>query len=344
MLGLPIPGTATPAVDERGRTLRDLRISITDRCNFRCRYCMPREQFGADHAFLARSALLDFDEIVHIATAAVTLGVRKVRLTGGEPLMRPGVVDLVSKLAAIPGLDLAMTTNGVLLPRFAHALAAAGLRRVTVSLDSTDDVTFGRMSDTRHTVDDVLEGIGAAQSAGLGPVKINTVIKRGVNDADIPHLAARFKGSGHIVRFIEYMDVGTTNGWNRTEVMPAQEIFNSIDRMAPLDPVPPSYSGEVASRYRYRDGTGEVGIISSVSDPFCGSCTRARLSAEGTLYTCLFASSGLDLRSILRGPRTTGDLVDAIDNTWSGRVDRYSELRGQHENTDPKIEMSYIGG
>lgn len=332
-----------PAPDLRGRALRDLRISVTDRCNFRCRYCMPRELFGADHAFLERSKLLSFSEIDEIVVAARDLGVRKLRFTGGEPLMRRGFTELVGMLSRFSDLDLAMTTNGVLLAKHARALRAAGLRRVTVSLDSLTDSTFRSMSDSKFSVEDVIAGIDAAEAAGL-PVKVNMVVKRGVNDGDVVAMATRFRGTGHVVRFIEYMDVGSTNGWDLTEVVTANEITEAIGSVYPIAPLAPEYPGEVASRYRYLDGAGEIGIIPSVSAPFCGTCTRARLSAEGVLYTCLFASAGLDLRSIVRGTRSDDDLRGAIGGRWATRDDRYSEERGKQALTRPKIEMSYIGG
>lgn len=342
---VPREGRTDAVRDRRGRALRDLRISVTDQCNFRCRYCMPREKFGAEHAFLERRALLDFDELSEVASTAHHLGVRKIRLTGGEPLMRRGICALVESLASLPGLDLAMTTNGVLLPQYAQSLATSGLHRVTVSLDTLDDHTFEAMSDSRHQVQDVLDGIAAAERAGLGPIKINMVVKRGANESDILDVAAHFRDTAHTVRFIEYMDVGSTNEWNASEVFPASDIIDTIHSRFPADPIEASYRGEVASRFRYRDGKGEFGVISSMSKPFCSTCTRIRVSAEGTLYTCLFATAGLDLRAILRGNRTPGDLTSALTGRWISRDDRYSELRNapgtSHNN---KIEMSYIGG
>ncbi|MCB2224092.1 MAG: GTP 3',8-cyclase MoaA [Actinobacteria bacterium] len=331
--------------DTLGRPLRDLRISVTDRCNFRCRYCMPREVFGKDYEFLARDLLLTFEEIERVARVSARLGVRKIRLTGGEPLLRKGVEDLVAMLAGVPGIDdLTMTTNGSLLARKAEALAGAGLHRVTVSLDSLDDATFAAMNDAGVAVGAILEGIDAAAGAGLTPVKVNVVVKRGVNDAEVPAIARHFRGTGHIVRFIEYMDVGHTNGWRLDDVVPAAEIVAAIAAEAPLQPVAAGYPGEVARRWRYEDGSGEIGVISSVTAPFCGSCTRARLSAEGMLYTCLFATGGHDLRALLRDGADDEALAGALTTVWEQRGDRYSELRSSRTVGLPKIEMSYIGG
>jgi GTP 3',8-cyclase len=290
-------------VDRLGRPLRDLRISVTDRCNFRCGYCMPRDVFGREYQFVPHAQLLTFEEISRVTRIFRTLGVNKVRITGGEPLLRRDLPTLIAMLADIDGLELALTTNGSLLARFAEPLARAGLDRVTVSLDSLDDEIFASMNDVRFPVKQVLDGIGAADAAGLAPVKINSVIKRGANDRGILDIARRFRGTGHIVRFIEYMDVGTTNGWRREDVVSADEIVDAINAVYPLEPVPPNYPGEVVSRYRYVDGSGEIGVIPSVTQPFCRACTRARLSADGELFTCLFASSGHDLRSIIRGGR-----------------------------------------
>jgi len=331
--------------DTRNRQLLDLRISITDRCNFRCRYCMPREVFGKDYEFLARDQLLSFDEIERVARVSTRLGVRKVRLTGGEPLLRRNAEGLIKRLAAIPEIDdLTMTTNGSVLARKAQALADAGLDRVTVSLDSLDDATFMAMNDSGVPVGVVLDGIDAAARAGLTPVKVNVVLKRGVNDGEVVSLAGHFKGTGHIVRFIEYMDVGHTNGWRLDDVVPAAEIVAAINAELPLEQVPANYPGEVANRWRYKDGEGEIGVISSVTRPFCGSCTRARLSAEGMLYTCLFATGGHDLRSLLRDGATDDELAGALEAVWMKRDDRYSELRSSRTVGLPKIEMSYIGG
>jgi GTP 3',8-cyclase len=325
--------------------MHDLRVSVTDRCNFRCTYCMPKEIFNREWEFLSRDALLSFEEIERLVRAAAGLGVHKVRLTGGEPLLRRDLERLVEMLAAVPGIeDLTLTTNGSLLARKAQDLAAAGLNRVTVSLDSMDDTVFQAMNDVGFPVEKVLDGIEAAAAAGLTPVKVNTVVQRGVNEGSVVDLARHFKGSGHILRFIEFMDVGTTNGWRMDDVYPADRIVEDIDRVFPLDPVPPNYPGEVANRYRYRDGSGEIGVIASVTHPFCGSCTRARISAEGTLYTCLFASRGTDLRALLRDGATDDELGDAMAGVWRRRRDRYSEIRTAGTSTPVKIEMSYIGG
>ena len=333
-----------PLLDTLRRPLRDLRISVTDRCNFRCVYCMPREVFGRDYAFLPRAALLTFEEIERLARVFASRGVEKIRLTGGEPLLRRDLDTLVAKLARIPGLDLTLTTNGVLLPAKAQALADAGLRRVTVSLDSLDDDVFRAMNDADVPVERVLAGIEAAHSAGLAPVKVNTVVKRGLNEDSVLPLARRFRGSGVVLRFIEFMDVGATNGWRLDDVVPAAEIVAAIDAEWPLEPVEPDYRGEVANRYRYRDGAGEIGLIASVTQPFCRDCTRARISAEGTLYTCLFASSGHDLRAPLREGASDAELGEVIDGIWGRRADRYSELRTAETPARPRVEMSYIGG
>jgi cyclic pyranopterin phosphate synthase len=330
--------------DTLGRPVRDLRISVTDRCNFRCVYCMPKEVFGHDYRFLERRELLTFEELERLASVFVSLGVQKIRLTGGEPLLRRELERLVAMLAAIPGLDLTLTTNGSLLPRKAHALADAGLGRVTVSLDSLDDVVFRAMNDVDFPVERVLAGIEAAAAAGLEPVKVNAVVKRGVNEESVLPLARYFRGSGQIVRFIEYMDVGHTNGWRLDDVVPAAEIVAAIDAELPLEPLPARYPGEVAQRYRYRDGSGEIGVIASVTQPFCGNCTRARLSAEGRLHTCLFATAGHDLRALVRGGASDEDVTEAIAAVWRARGDRYSELRTAETAGLPKVEMSYIGG
>ena len=331
--------------DTRGRPLRDLRISFTDRCNFRCVYCMPRAVFGADHAFLPRAELLTFEEIARLTAAFVTLGVEKVRLTGGEPLVRRDLPTLVGMLAAIPGVrDLTLTTNGVLLPRYAEALRRAGLQRVTVSLDADDDATFGRMNDARAPVSAVLAGIDAAEAAGMGPVKIKMVVKRGWNEHAIGSMARRFRGTGRILRYIEYMDVGATNGWRLDDVVTAEEILATIGAEFPLESVPATYPGEVATRYRYLDGGGEIGVIASVTRPFCGDCTRARLSADGQLYTCLFAAAGHDLRAVVRGGASDEELRAELRRIWAARDDRYSEIRTERTTHLPKVEMSYIGG
>jgi len=331
--------------DRLGRPVRDLRISVTDRCNFRCTYCMPKEIFNRQYEFLSRDLLLTFEEITRIARAFVAHGVRKLRLTGGEPLMRKGVEELVAMLSQIPDvLDLTMTTNGAMLSRKAGALKDAGLHRVTVSLDSLDDEVFTAMNDVGFPVQGVLDGIGVAAEVGLTPIKINMVVKRGVNDSSIVDMARHFRGTGHILRFIEYMDVGTTNGWRLDEVVPAGEIVQLIGFEFPLEPVGRNYRGEVAERWRYRDGGGEIGVISSVTQPFCGDCSRARLSADGSLYTCLFATTGTDLRALVRSGASDDELFDAIGRVWSGRTDRYSEIRADATLSKPKVEMSYIGG
>jgi cyclic pyranopterin phosphate synthase len=330
--------------DAFGRPVRDLRISITDKCNFRCVYCMPKEVYGREFHFLGRAELLTFEEITRMARAFVRLGVRKIRLTGGEPLMRREVERLVGMVAGIPGIDLSLTTNGSLLSGKARALADAGLRRVTVSLDSLDDRVFMAMNDVGFPVTRVLEGIDAAAEAGLSPIKINMVVKRGVNEDSVLPMARHFRNSGHVVRFIEYMDVGSTNGWRLDDVVPAAEILVLIDSELPVEPVGPNYPGEVTNRYRYRDGSGEIGVIASVTQPFCGTCTRARVTSDGRLYTCLFGSEGHDLRAILRGAASDDDLTAAIRKVWGVRRDRYSELRTSETPALAKPEMSYIGG
>ncbi len=329
--------------DTRARPLRDLRISVTDRCNFRCVYCMPKEVFGRDYTFLPRSELLSFEEIERLARVFVGHGVEKIRITGGEPLLRRELERLVERLAAIDGLDLTLTTNGSLLTQKAQALADAGLRRVTVSLDSLDDEAFRAMNDVDFPVARVLEGIEAAVAAGL-PVKVNMVVKRGVNEADVLPMARHFHGSGHTLRFIEYMDVGHSNGWRMDDVVPAAEIVTAIDAELPLEPLEANYRGEVARRYGYRDGGGEIGVIASVTQPFCGGCSRARLSAEGKLYTCLFAVRGHDLRALVRSGASDAELAERIGAIWRARSDRYSELRSERTLDLPKVEMSYIGG
>src|SRR5580765_80833 len=313
-------------VDALGRPIHDLRVSVTDRCNFRCVYCMPREVFGPGYEFLPRAELLTFEELTRLARAFAGLGVRKLRLTGGEPLLRANLDRLVAMLAGISDLDLTLTTNGSLLPRQAPALAAAGLRRVTVSLDALDDETFRRMNDVEFPVDRVLAGIDAAAAAGL-PVKVNMVVRRGLNEDQVLPMARYFREAGHTLRFIEYMDVGHTNGWRLDDVVPSAELAALIDAELPLEPVEAGYRGEVAERWRYRDGAGEVGFISSVTQPFCGDCTRARLSAQGQLYTCLFATAGHDLRALVRGGATDEEVAAAIASIWQARRDRYSELR-----------------
>jgi cyclic pyranopterin phosphate synthase len=332
-----------PPLDTRGRPVRDLRISVTDRCNFRCTYCMPKTVFGHDYRFRDRKELLTFEELERVARTFASLGVEKIRLTGGEPLLRKEIESLVARLAVIGGLDLTLTTNASLLARKAEGLRDAGLDRVNVSLDSLDDPTFRAMNDVDFPVARVLEGIDAAAAAGL-PVKVNAVVKRGVNDDGVVEMARRFRGTGHSLRFIEYMDVGATNGWRLDDVVPASEIVERIDAVFPLEPVGAAYRGEVAQRFRYRDGAGEIGVIASVTQPFCGDCTRARISAEGKLYTCLFAVRGTDLRALLRGGATDDDLRDAITAVWAARTDRYSEIRTERTSDLPRIEMSYIGG
>jgi cyclic pyranopterin phosphate synthase len=352
-------------VDRRGRVLKDLRISVMDRCNFRCPYCMPEDKYHKDFQFLPSHERLSFDEIVRLARIFAGLGVRKLRITGGEPLLRPGIADLVGDLSGIPGIDdVALTTNGILLAQHAAALKAAGLSRVTVSLDSLDPRVFLAMSGGRGSVDKVLAGIREAMDAGLTPIKLNAVIKRGVNDHTAVDLVERFRGTGVIVRFIEYMDVGTINHWQESDTVPSRELVARIAERWPIAPVEPNYHGEVAERYAFADGTGEVGFISSVSEPFCGSCTRARLSSDGQLFTCLFASRGTDLKGPHRDGASDEELRDFISAIWTAREDRYSELRsalragavpageGSGGNAEPgdtaepghKVEMYYIGG
>ena len=331
-------------LDTLGRPLHDLRISVTDRCNFRCVYCMPKEIFGKDYQFLPRSEILTFEEIERLVRIFVSLGVQKIRLTGGEPLVRRDLERLVEKLARIGDLDLTLTTNGSLLAQKARLLADAGLRRVTVSLDSLDDATFRGMNDVDFPVAKVLAGIEAARAVGLAPIKINMVTKRGVNESSIVPMARYFKGTGMTLRFIEFMDVGSTNGWRLDDVVPAREVVAMIDREMPLEPVQAGYRGEVAARYRYKDGSGEIGVISSVTQPFCADCTRARLSADGSLYTCLFATQGHDLRALLRSGATDEEITSAIAAVWTDRTDRYSDLRSKETAGLHKIEMSFIGG
>jgi cyclic pyranopterin phosphate synthase len=332
-------------LDQFRRPLRDLRVSVTDRCNFRCTYCMPKEAYGRDFRFLPRPDLLTFEEITRLVRVFVGGGVRKVRLTGGEPLLRRDLPALVAHIAAVEGVeDIALTTNGVLLTRHARALRDAGLRRVTVSLDSVDDAVFRAMNDMDVPLARVVEGIDAAIEAGLAPVKLNAVIRRGVNEAGTLDLARFARERGCILRFIEYMDVGTTNGWRLEEVVPAAELVARIDAEMPLEPVAAGYRGEVAGRYRYRDGGGEVGMISSVTRPFCADCSRARLSADGRLYTCLFATEGHDLRGPLRAGASDADLSDLVGGVWGGRRDRYSEARSELTAGLRRVEMSFIGG
>ncbi len=331
-------------LDRLGRPMRDLRISVTDRCNFRCRYCMPREVFGANFQFLPRDEILSFEEIARLGHIFARQGVRKLRLTGGEPLLRHGLPSLIAMLAQIPDIDIALTTNGSLLAEQAQTLSDAGLKRVTVSLDSLDDAVFRSMNDADFPVARVLEGIDAAAAAGLNPVKINAVVRRGVNDHTVVELARYFRDAGHIVRFIEYMDVGHSNGWRLNDVVPGGEIVRMISDEMPMEPIDANYGGEVAQRWRYRAGGGEVGVITSVTQPFCGDCTRARISAEGKLYTCLFATEGTDLRALLRDGSDDAAITATLRALWTAREDRYSELRSAATEKLPKIEMSYIGG
>jgi cyclic pyranopterin phosphate synthase len=333
-----------PLLDTLNRPLRDLRISVTDRCNFRCVYCMPKEIFGPGYEFMSRAEVLTFEEIARLARLFVAQGVQKIRLTGGEPLVRRDLHKLVAMLSGIGGLDLTLTTNGSLLTQQAQALKQAGLKRVTVSLDSLDDDVFKVMNDVDFPVAKVLEGMEAARKADLWPIKVNMVVKRGMNEASILPMARFLREKGYILRFIEYMDVGTTNGWRMDDVVSAAEIVRLIDAEMPLEPIEANYVGEVAERWRYKDGNGEVGVIASVTQPFCGACNRARLSAEGKLYTCLFAASGFDFRRMLRQGATDEELSAALARVWRARDDRYSEQRS--ENTIPltKVEMSHIGG
>ena len=332
-----------PLADTLGRAMRDLRISVTDRCNFRCVYCMPREVFDAYYRFLPHSAILSFEEIARLARIFVGLGVKKIRLTGGEPLVRKNLERLVEMLSPL-GAELTLTTNGSLLAKQAQALAKAGLDRVTVSLDSLDEAIFRAMNDADFPVAKVIEGIEAAADAGLGPVKVNMVVKRGVNDGDIVAMAGRWRGTGHIMRFIEYMDVGSTNGWRMDDVVPSAEVVRRISERWPLEPLDANYAGEVAERWRYADGSGEIGVISSVTQAFCSSCTRMRLSTEGSLYTCLFAHSGHDLKALVRGGASDDQIGNEIAAVWQKRGDRYSEIRTEQTSRQRKVEMSYIGG
>ena len=345
--------SAAQLVDTRNRELRDLRISVTDRCNFRCVYCMPKETFGRDFTFIQRDDLLTFEEITRLARIAVAHGVQKIRLTGGEPLLRRGLESLVGMLAQLRtpdgrAVDLALTTNGSALAVKAQSLKDAGLRRVTVSLDSLDDATFKEVNDVDFPVAKVLHGIDVAHEVGLGPIKVNMVVKRGQNDQDIVAMARHFKGSPYILRFIEFMDVGSSNGWKMGEVVPSAEVISRINAELPLEEVAPNYSGETSTRWRYRDGSGEIGVISSVTRSFCGTCTRARISTEGKLFTCLFATGGHDLRALLRGGSSDEQLATVMAGIWRERADRYSDLRSAQTDelgpTGKKIEMSYIGG
>ena len=338
-------GLAESVTDTLDRPLHDLRISVTDRCNFRCTYCMPEEVFGRGYRFLPRNLLLTFEEITRLARIFIGHGVEKIRVTGGEPLLRRDLEQLIDMIARLDGLrDLTLTTNGALLAKKAQALKDAGLQRVTVSLDSLDDAVFGTMNDVDCPVDRVLEGIDAARAAGLSPIKINMVVRRGVNDDGVLDMAGYFRGTDCVLRFIEYMDVGTTNGWKLDDVVPAAEIVATIGDQLPLEPVDPNYRGEVARRYRYRDGGGEIGVIASVTQPFCGDCTRARLSAEGVLYTCLFATAGQSFRELVREGRSDEEISEFLCGVWTARTDRYSELRTAETGIRPKVEMSHIGG
>jgi cyclic pyranopterin phosphate synthase len=344
----PTPAADAPLTDALGRPLHDLRISVTDRCNFRCAYCMPKEVFGRDYQFLPRDELLTFEEIARVARVFAGLGVRKLRLTGGEPTVRRGLPALIRMLAATEGIqDLAMTTNGSRLAKMAVDLRAAGLHRVTVSLDSLDDARFREMSGAGFPVSLVLDGIEAARAAGLTPIKINVVVKRGVNQADALAIARRFRGPDYAVRFIEYMDVGTTNGWRMDDVVPSAELIEALGRELPLEALDAGYRGEVARRYRHagKDSAGELGFIASVTQPFCGDCTRLRLSADGQLYTCLFAVKGHDLRGVLRDRATDNQIAAFLRTIWTKRTDRYSERRtAATTGKRRKVEMSYIGG
>jgi cyclic pyranopterin phosphate synthase len=341
-----------PVLDTLGRPIHDLRISVTDRCNFRCTYCMPREVYGRDFAFLPRAELLTFEEITRLAQLFASLGVKKLRLTGGEPLLRRDLPTLIAMLGDVEGIDdITLTTNGSLLARQAQALAAAGLQRISVSLDSLDEATFASMNDVGFPVSAVLDGIDAADAAGLRPIKVNMVVRRGINEDSVVPMARYFRERGHILRFIEYMDVGHTNGWRMDDVVPAAEILARIDAEMPLSSLNPNYAGEVADRWAYRDGSGEVGVIASVTQPFCADCSRARLTADGQLYTCLFANVGHDLRGPMRSGAADAELLDAISSVWRARDDRYSELRATATrrplvvlNDANRVEMSRIGG
>lgn len=351
---IPVGSARTPApsgtlADTRGRLLRDLRISVTDRCNFRCTYCMPKEVFDKDYVYLPKSELLSFEEITRMTRLFVAHGVEKIRLTGGEPLLRKNLEVLIGMLTALKThdgkpLDIALTTNGSLLSRQARALKAAGLQRITVSLDSLDETIFRAMNDVDFPVADVLNGIAAAHDAGFASIKINMVVKKGVNDQDIVAMARHFKGSGHIVRFIEFMDVGASNGWRMNDVVSSAEIVRRINAEMPITEAQSNYGGEVAQRWAYADGSGEIGVISSVTQAFCSTCTRARLSTDGKLYTCLFAQSGHDLRALMRSGNSDQQIAGAIGLIWEQREDHYSEIRTEETARMKKVEMSYIGG
>jgi len=353
----PIPShlnsPSMSTLDTRGRLLRDLRISVTDRCNFRCTYCMPKEVFNQDYPYLAHDELLSFEEITRLANIFASLGVEKIRLTGGEPLLRKNLEILIGMLAKIQTpqgepLDLTLTTNGSILRKKAAALKAAGLKRITVSLDGLDDAVFKKMNDVDFPVEDVLDGINAAQEAGFESIKVNMVVQKGSNEHEIISMAERFKGNGIVLRFIEYMDVGSSNGWNMADVLPSQEVIALIHSVHPLEAISANYAGEVAKRWRYQDGSGEIGVISSVTQAFCSDCSRARISTDGQLYLCLFANKGFDFKSMLRSGKSDLEIANAIMSVWSKRDDRYSEIRGsiseQVKSLGPKVEMSYIGG
>ena len=353
----PIPShlhsPSMSTLDTHGRLLRDLRISVTDRCNFRCTYCMPKEVFNQDYPYLAHDELLSFEEITRLANIFASLGVEKIRLTGGEPLLRKNLEILIGMLAKIQTpqgepLDLTLTTNGSILRKKAAALKAAGLKRITVSLDGLDDAVFKKMNDVDFPVEDVLDGINAAQEAGFESIKVNMVVQKGSNEHEIISMAERFKGNGIFLRFIEYMDVGSSNGWNMAEVLPSQEVIALIHSVHPLEAISANYPGEVAKRWRYQDGSGEIGVISSVTQAFCSDCSRARISTDGQLYLCLFANKGFDFKSMLRSGKSDLEIANAIMSVWSKRDDRYSEIRGsiseQVKSLGPKVEMSYIGG
>ncbi|MES2210738.1 MAG: GTP 3',8-cyclase MoaA [Chloroflexota bacterium] len=336
-------------LDTRGRALRDLRISVTDRCNFRCTYCMPAEVFGRDYAFLPHAEVLTYEEIHRLAGVAVGLGVQKLRITGGEPLVRKALPDLIAMLAGLRTpdggpVDLTLTTNASALRPLAQPLAQAGLNRITVSLDSLDDATFRRMNGVDFPVTRVLDGIAAARAAGLEPIKVNMVVKKGENEDSIVPMARWARDEGLILRYIEYMDVGTANGWRLDDVVPAAKIVAAINAELPLEPAEPGYRGEVAGRWRYRDGSGEIGVIASVTQPFCGDCTRARLSADGKLYTCLFSAVGTDLRAPLREGASDADLRTVLEQVWGARTDRYSDLRTEATSHLPRVEMFALGG
>jgi GTP 3',8-cyclase len=341
----PLRDAALPLADTRGRGLRDLRISVTDRCNFRCTYCMPKEVFDADYHYLPHGEVLTFEEIVRLARVFAGFGIEKIRLTGGEPLMRKGIERLVAMLREVlPKIDITLTTNGSALKAKAAALKSAGLSRITVSLDSLDDATFRAMNDVDFPVAKVLEAIDAAGAAGLGPVKVNMVVKRGVNDDHIVAMARHFKGSGHIVRFIEFMDVGATNSWRMDDVIPSREVVRRIHEVFPCEPAQAHYTGEVAQRWRYLDGGGEFGVISSVTEAFCSTCNRARLSTDGALFTCLFAEQGYDLKALMRSGKSDDEIRTAVAGIWHHRADRYSEIRTTETARQRKVEMSFIGG